>query len=213
MTTQASLRFSTATVTQQQISARVAIGSLAGFDAAVLLRYSPGGADSTTLLNFILGGGTLITEWNASVWALNTVGLLSATDTGGGFVGTGTDITITAAGLSAGLGTGLSNPYSDSPRSEFFRDFSALGVGIDLLATRPGGIPVIFGGASGLGRTYINSSDWADSFPTGASTSGQMLLNLLAIDDAPPAAVPEPGTWAMMFGGLAVFAVSRRFKR
>ena len=54
--------------------------SYAGLDAFILLRTT----GTTELANFVLGGGLLITEWSASQWALNTVNLLNADDTGGG---------------------------------------------------------------------------------------------------------------------------------
>ncbi|HZZ80729.1 MAG TPA: PEP-CTERM sorting domain-containing protein [Gemmataceae bacterium] len=173
-------------------------GSLAGFDAVVLLR-TPGNA---TVQNFVLGGGKLVTEWDASVWALNTAGLLNATDSGGGFVGTSTPVTFTPDGVADGLSTGLSNPYSNTGATEFFRDLTGIGAGVDILATRPGGFPVIIGGQSGNGSTVVIGYDWADIGDQNATIalSGQLLVNALNFD---PNAVPEPATLTL-FGVLMI---------
>jgi uncharacterized protein (TIGR03382 family) len=184
-------------------------GSLVGFDAVILLRTT----GNATIQNFVLNGGLLITEWDAADWALDTANLLNADDDGGGFIGTGTQVTFTAAGLSQGLGTGLSNPYSDGVRTEFFRTFSSIGGGVDILATRPGNIPAILGGASGAGRTVIVGYDWADSFPATLSNNGQLILNILNSRGGGNNAAPEPGTIGLAtMGLLALGAVLRRRK-
>lgn len=174
-------------------------GQLAGVDAVVMMRTT----GNASLQSWVLGGGLLITEWDSSIWALNTAGLLASTDIGGGFVGTNSTSMHTAEGLALGLGTGLSNPYVDSNRTEFARSFSPLGVETDVLAERSAGQDVIIGGNSGAGYTLINGWDWGDSFPAGGSVSGQWLLNALNV--APNASVPEPGSLALV--GAALLAL------
>jgi hypothetical protein len=184
--------------------------SLAGFDAVVLLR-TPGNA---TVQNFVLGGGLLITEWDASAWALNTANLINADDGGGaGFIGTGTLVTFTAAGVNAGLSAGLGASYSDGPRTEFFRNLINIGAGVDILATRPGNNPAIIGGSSGAGATLIIGYDWADSFPAGTSASGTLLLNALNYNPGGVAVVPEPST--LLLGALGAMGLLgyRRVRR
>jgi hypothetical protein len=129
--------------------------SYAGFDAVVLLRFQPAGADSTNLANFVTGGGLLITEWTGGNWAADVANLIDADVASFGFVGTGTPVTLTAAGLALGLGTGLSNPFSDGPRTEFFLTFSNIGGSVSVLGDRPGPVPAILGSDSGAGFVLV----------------------------------------------------------
>jgi hypothetical protein len=183
--------------------------ALAPLQTVILLRAT----GNASLQSFVLGGGRLITEWDGSVWALNTAGLLTATDSGGGFIGTGTPVTFTAAGLAAGLGAGLPNPYSDASATEFFRTFSGVGGTTQVLGTRGGGTAAIIGGASGSGNTLIIGYDWADDgFATAASH--QLLLNSLSFSVS--AVTPEPGSIAL-FGiaglGLAGLRVASKRRK
>jgi hypothetical protein len=178
---------------------------LAGLDAMVLLRID-GNAD---IQNFVLGGGLLVTEWVASTWALNTANLLDATDSGGGNFGT-TPVTFTAAGVAAGLSVGLSNPYSDGGQTEFFRSLTGIGAGVEILGTRPGDLPVIIGGASGLGSTLVIAYDWQDGSFGGIPNdpSEQLLLNTL--NYAPDIGMPAPSMAAVVGLGLAGLGLVRR---
>jgi hypothetical protein len=178
---------------------------LAGLDVLVLVR-TPGNTD---IQNWVLGGGALVTEWDSSAWALNTANLLDATDSGGGGIGTGTPITFTAEGVAAGLSAGLPNPYSDGGQTQFFRNLTAIGAGVDILGTRGAGIPVILGGASGLGSTLILGYDWQDGGFDAVlnSASEQILLNAVSYRAS---AVAEPGALALLGLGLAGLGYMRR---
>jgi hypothetical protein len=182
-----------------------------GVSAVVLLRTAPTGLNSTNLIDFVHNGGTLVTEWDASAWALNTAGLLSAADTGGGFVGTGTPVTFTAGGVAAGLDAGLTNPYSNGGASEFFRTFGSLGTGVSVLGTRGAAVPAILGGASQSGQTIIIGYDWADTFPSTSSASGLLLVNALNANLF-AASTPEPSLGIGAGIALAFMGFSRRRK-
>jgi hypothetical protein len=180
---------------------------LAGVDTVVMTRTTGNAA----LAAWVQAGGLLITEWDASVWALGAGNLIAADDANQhNFIGTGTPITHTAAGLALGLGTGLPNPYSDTARTEFARSFVNLGAGVDVLATRGANVATIIGGASGAGYALINGLDWADGFIGAGQASGQWLLNALGVDDQGNA-VPEPGVLGLLAAaGFLAFTLRRR---
>ncbi|MEX2616636.1 MAG: PEP-CTERM sorting domain-containing protein [Alphaproteobacteria bacterium] len=175
----------------------------AGLDVYILERT----VGTSALGDFVRGGGLLVTEWDASAWALNTENLLNATDSGGGFIGTSTPVTFNAEGLVAGLGTGLPNPYSESGGTEFFRTFAGIGADVDILATRPGNIAAIIGGASGLGNTLIIGYDWADNLGT---NNTQMLLNAVNFQNNGDLSVPEPGALTLLGIGLIGLGIAKR---
>lgn len=196
------------TVTDLNTAGGLTAGNLAPLDTVLLVRT----AGNANLASFVTGGGLLITEWNASQWALTTANLLAATDNSGS-EGPVLPVTFTAAGIAAGLSTGLANPYSDGGRTEFFRSFTGLGVGVDVLGTVNGGAAnVIIGGSSGSGAVLLIGYDWADGFPVNGSASNQLILNALTYTGS-AVVTPEPGSVAL-FGlgalGLAGFALRRR---
>lgn len=179
-------------------------GNYAGVNAVVLLRTA-GDAD---LANFVLGGGRLVTEWSGADWAMSN--LLGGSVSGGGFVGTGTNVTFTPAGIAAGLGSGVGASYSAAQASEFFRDFSSIGTG-SVLATRPGSIAAIVGGTAGSGYVIANGIDWADSFGGTGEANGQVLLNSIVGGNV--GGVPEPASWAMLIGGFGIVGAVMRRRR
>ena len=171
----------------------------------VLLIRTPGDAG---LASFVLGGGRLVTEWDGADWAM--ANLLGGSVSGGNFVGTGTTVTFTPAGVAAGLDVGVGPSYAAGPSSEFFRNFASLGSG-SVLATRPGNFAAIVGGVAGSGYVIANGIDWADSFVGAGQANGQLLLNSIS---GGVAAVPETATWAMLIAGFGIVgAVSRRRRR
>jgi hypothetical protein len=182
-----------------------------GLDTVILLRDFPTGATSTNLINFVLGGGRLITELDGSDWALNEANLLAAEDTGGGDLGPSTLVDFTSLGLSSGLANGVTNPYSDGERTQFFQDFNITGTGVQVLANRPGDNPAIIGGASGLGTTLIIGYDWADDFGNANADTQRLILNALNYTANPPR-VPEPATLTgiLVFGVAGLLATRKR---
>jgi hypothetical protein len=186
-------------------------GQLAGLDVLIMLRVS-GNADIT---NFVNAGGFLITEWDAADWAIDTANMLDADVAGGGFVGTGTPVSFTAAG--AALAAGVANPYSDSERTEFFRNFTNIGAGVTVLATRPGPEPAILFGNFGSGSVLVIGYDWADSFGSADADQQQLIRNAVIFAGAgtrAPALVPTLSDWALVMTGLllagAAMATIRR---
>lgn len=148
---------------------------LANTDVVFLIRTN-GNAD---LASWVQNGGVLITEWNASAWALNTASLIDATDSGGGGFAS-TPVTFTNTAIGQTLATGLPNPYTDGGATEFFRDFTALGATVEIHATRPGNIPAIIGDNAGLGYVLAIGYDYQDiggALP--GSNTEQLMLNIL----------------------------------
>ena len=97
------------------VSASSSLADLQALDQVWLIR-SNGDQD---LIDYVFGGGTLVTEWDAATWALNTASLLDATDSYG-CGGCRDDVTFTAQGVGLGFGTNLPNPYFNGPATEFF---------------------------------------------------------------------------------------------
>ncbi len=184
--------------------------SLAGLDTLILNRVS----GNQAVIDFVAGGGLLITEWSASAWALNTANLLDADDTGGGFIGTGTNITFNAAGQATNLDDLSGTTYNTvGSATQFFRSFDNIGASVDVLATRPGGEAVILAGTFGLGTVLIMGYDWNDQPYSGTADNGNEQVLLQAIDfaaDTP--AVPLPAGAPLLIAGIGAFAFLRRRK-
>lgn len=175
---------------------------LAGVDVAILLRA----VGNTDVVDWIAGGGCLITEWDGAAWAVDGASLLDASVATYGQIGTGTPVTITADGISAGLAAGISNPYTAGPASEFFHTFTGIGSGVNVMATRPGDIPAILGGQYGSGLVLANGIDWGDSFSSAGADNQQLLLNSVesfcsGAVTPPYEALPVP---ALSFFNLAI---------
>lgn len=182
-----------------------------GLDTVILLREFVDDPTSTNLINFVLGGGRLITELDGSDWALNEANLLAAEDVGGSDLGLSTQVTFTAEGISSGLAAGVGNPYSDGERSQFFQNFNITGPGVQVLATKPGLNPnAIIGGVSGLGTTLIIGYDWADNFGNANADTQRLILNALNYNASTPR-VPEPAalTGILAFGVAGLLATRK----
>ena len=187
-----------------QSAAAPGADKLAGVDAVIAMRE----AGNDAVRDFVLGGGLLITEWQAVQWAIDTVKLIDGKTSSNTAIGHGTTITQTDAALALGLGDdGLGSQYADGPRTEFIWQIAEVGAGVDVLATLPNGSPAIIGGAAGDGYVLANSLDWGDSF-TGNSASGQWLLNALNIQYRNR--IPEPALPALLGLGLTAMLISRR---
>lgn len=165
----------------------------------------------------VADGALLITEWDASVSTLNTFDMLDATDNGGGNIGLGTMITLTAEGLAAGLGADLPSGAWDSPNTstQFFRTFGAIGPSVEVLATRPGNIPVLLGGTFGSGRVLVAGWDWQDQLYDAVIDTGneRFLFNALTYGvpvAQPPTEVPVPATALLLLLGLVALAAASR---
>jgi hypothetical protein len=170
-------------------------------------------AGTPEIKTYVQNGGSLITEWSATDWALNEGDLLSADAQIGfspsTFIATGTPITFTAAGLAAGLGNGLASTFSDEGSTQFFWPISNLDPAIEVLATREGGEPVILFGESGAGQVLIMAHDWNDRSydPTdGIVLNEQLLLNAVTFLTSDVATVPLPASLPLLLGGLLMFA-------
>lgn len=204
------------------------LDELAGYDVLIALRSK--GSDA--IKEFVLGGGLLITEFDAAVWALDPLGLhLLNADAGSTlFLGKGTTISFTPEGLKLGLGDGLGKSYADGDRTNAQTTLSNLGAGVSLLATGPepmvplvkaaglrlldslaDDLPVMIGGNSGEGYTLINSLAWSEGLPTTDSPTGTWLLNALNVQQTQP--IPEPGGLALLGLALACLTFTRRQQR
>lgn len=169
----------------------------AGVDIVVNVRRPVDAA----LKEWVLDGGFLITEYSG-VREAALAGLIDVTDSAQGInVGTGTQVTFTQAGIDLGLGVGLPNPYSDGSATEFFRNISAVGPDVSILATRPGPggstTPAILAARAGKGFVLSYAYDWGDGFIPNTAPTRQLIHNAFTVT-----AVPEPGGRALLAIGL-----------
>lgn len=182
---------------------------LANIDVAIDLR-AEGNSDVAA---WVSGGGCLITEWSGAAWALDTANLLEADVSSAGFIETNTPVTITAAGIAAGLDSGVANPYVASQASEFFHTFSNIGPNVQIMATRPTDVPAILGGTSGAGLVLANGIDWGDGFDSTSADNKQLLLNSVeqfcSGARAPATPVPSMSSTglALLAGALLIFGL------
>jgi len=172
--------------------------TLTGIDVVFDIRIT----GNQALIDFVAGGGLLVTEFSGTNWVLNTAHLLTGTDASAGNLGSGTPVTFTSAGLARGLGDGLPNPYSDGSATEFFRNYTNLGPDVEILATRGANLPAIIGGSYGEGYIVGIGYDWGDAFIPNTAPTRQLIHNVLA--------VPEPGSAALLALGSFVFLRRRR---
>ncbi|PKF60583.1 hypothetical protein CW745_13700 [Psychromonas sp. psych-6C06] len=159
------------------------------------------------LNNYVLNGGTLVTEWSGASWAVNSMSMLEADDSFG--FASRTSVTFTQEGIDLGFTTNLPNPYSNEGATEFFRSFTGIGEGVDIIATA-NGYNVGIAGSYGLGNVVALGWDWVDT--NALNPMNQLLVNDITGLSFSPKGVPEPGTlviFALSLIGLA----SRKFKR
>lgn len=184
------------------LSASSVASDYAGLDQVWLIRQS----GSNNLIDYVNNGGTLVTEWSGSAWALNSASLLDATDTQIGYVGTDTSITFTQSGLDLGLGNNTGSPYSNGSSTEYFRSFSNIGSSVDVIATIAG-YNVGVAGQYGNGLVTALGWDWQDV------GYGNVITQLLVDDitNINVSTVPLPAA-AWLFGSalLGFFGFSRR---
>lgn len=188
---------------------------------AVLINLRQSNGNTADVAAWINNGGCMITEWTGAQFATQ-VGLnASASITGQ--IGTGTPVTINAAGIAAGLADNMNNPYSNGPATEFFMNLSNLGGSAVIYGTRPGDITTIVVESVGAGTILALGYDWADQFGSSNADGEQIVLNSVAnvcngapvvIPVEPAVPVPALNAWSrlllvMLFGLIGLLGIRR----
>ena len=103
------------------------LSDYSSFQAVILVRAS----GDSVLANWVRSGGTLITEWDASNWALNQEQLIrEVTDSGVIYIQNDLPINFSgslvrgATSATSNLYAGVNNPFSDTGSTEYFRSFN-----------------------------------------------------------------------------------------
>lgn len=181
---------------------------LAGVDVMLALRNIGGNVNAFvnngSVQGFLTGGGLLIAEWNAAEWVIDTVGLVDADAGPNVTFGSPQPITFTAAGTALGLADGINNPFTDGTRTDNQWALTNLGAGVQVLATRPGDMPVMIGTTYGQGYILVNALEWADAFGAANADTQGWLLDAVGAADAQT--VPEPQSLALLAVGVAALA-------
>lgn len=181
------------------------------------------------LLDYVFNGGTLVTEWNASTWAITENEMLDATIRRYAYRKKDTTVTFTSEGLALGLGNSLGASYSNNGATEFFEEFKNIGAGVDIVATFNGGRVTGISGAYGSGNVISLGWDWQDVNAFDAKT--QLLVNDIGglsfkstkvaepfkpaktqktvLSTLTTTEVPEPPAFVLLALGLIVLTTSR----
>jgi hypothetical protein len=162
------------------------------------------------LLDYVANGGTLVTEWRASTWAITNNAMLDATVTQYAYVNSNETISFTAQGQALGLGDALGSSYSNGGSTQFFEEFTNIGSEVDIVATFNGGRIAGISGMYGAGNVLSLGWDWQDVGTSNSIT--QSLVNDISGVSFRSTSVPEPSTLAIFALGIMGLA-SRRFKK
>lgn len=237
----------THTITQVTLS-DIDSGALSSYDALIMGHVPYTGWSATTcsqLETFILDGKGLITEWNG-VQAIFTqdsgnygaldyyCGFYTGTVSGGGSTW-GSDLPITIINSSSALATGLSDPFSMGPGSEFVYQITGYDTAEwSIAGTYDGGgtdYPAIMSASyQNTGCISVSPFDYFDASSTGGTDQAnyeQLLKNLVeaAIDNTKcdayvpttnvgaPKAIPSSSLLTLLSLSilLGLFIARRRF--
>ena len=131
---------------------------LSGLDQIWLIRAN----GNKNLVDYVFNGGTLITEWNASTWAVTENAMLDATIRKYAYRKKDTTVTFTPEGQALGLGGSLGASYSNNGATEYFEEFKNIGANVDVIATFNNGRVAGISGAYGSGNVISLGWDWQD---------------------------------------------------
>lgn len=191
---------------------------LAGVNAVLFLanaNWSAGdmpSAGQTALVNFVSGGGGLITgewvNWKVGVGSLTTLGPILPVAVSSQWTG-GSSITYTQVTPDATLSAGLPSSFS------FVGDNFA---GVESVFAAKSGATVYYassggaGGAGVVGWSYGAGRVLQYSTTIGAGQLGTAAYAQLLGNSVNFVAVPEPSTWALLGGGLLLVLFRRRLR-
>jgi hypothetical protein len=161
-------------MTAVNVNANTSLETLETLEQVWLIRTD----GNSNLIDYVSGGGTLVTEWSAAAWVANA-GLINADLVSSGHLGSQA-VTFNQKGLGLGLGNLTGNPHSNGGATEFFHVFNNVQDTTEVIATLDSGQIVGLHNPYASGQVVSMGWDWQDLYAN-TTVSEQFVRDIVSI--------------------------------